>query len=159
MIAIGVTVFNLCVTQVCVLVEGRYVVEVRLNGYTNPSGKCNSGVCYTRNSNGQQTCCDGRDTNKCKGWERCDSYFIYCLRPFGTPSVVLGCPENERRAVSATNEDDGPGIDFSQSRVLGLSNPQNFPGLGDAYEVSYTPSQATSYSILPLYNIVYPEKK
>ena len=70
----------------------------------------------------------------CMGQERCDSYFLYCLRPFGT--VVFGCLNNEIRAISAPNEDDGPGIDFSLSKVLDLSNPQNFPGLGDTYEVS-----------------------
>ena len=117
------------------LVEGRYVVEVRLNGYTNPSGKCNSAVCYTRN--GQQICCDGVDTSKCMDWERCDSYFVYCLKPLGTVVHVLGCFDNEIRAVSAPNINDGPGIDFSLSKVLDLSNPQNFPGLGNAYEVSY----------------------
>ena len=120
-------------TQVCVLVEGRYTVEVRLNGYTNPSGKCNSRNCFPDAH--QQTCCDSRDTNICTNRERCDSYFVYCLRPLGT--IDFGCFDNETRAVSLPNEDDRSGIDFSMSRVLGLSNPQNFPGLGDAYEVSY----------------------
>ena len=115
------------------LVEGRYVVEVRLNGYTNPSGKCNGDNCFTDNRQ-HQFCCDSHDTDTCTGSERCDSYFVYCLRPLGT--VDMGCPNNEMRAKSLSNEDDGPGIDFSQSKVLGLSNPQNFPGLGDAYEVS-----------------------
>ena len=115
------------------LVEGRYVVEVRLNGYTNPSGKCNSRNCFPGMN--RQTCCDSDNTDKCMGRERCDSYFVYCLRPLGT--IDLGCPNNEMRAISLSNEDDGPGIDFSLSEVLGLSNPQNFPGSGNAYEVSY----------------------
>ena len=120
------------------LVEGHYIVEVRLNGYTNPTGKCNSNTdaCYTQNRQ-HRTCCDGDNTNTCTGSNRCDSYFVYCLRPLGT--IGMGCFENEGslRAVSATNVNDGPGIDFSLSEVLGLSNPQNFPGLGDDYEVSY----------------------
>ena len=125
------------------LVEGRYVVEVRLNGYTNPTGKCNSDVCFTVDRQ-HQFCCDSRrrSTNECtEDREHCDSYFVYCLRPLGT--VELGCFDNETRAVSATNKDDGPGIDFSLSEVLGLSNPQNLPGLGNAYEVSYL------YSLIP----------
>jgi hypothetical protein len=69
------------------------------------------------------------------GGDRCDSYFVYCLRPLGT--VEVGCFRNETRAVSTSNRDDGPGIDFTLSKVLGLSNPQNLSGLGDAYEVSY----------------------
>ena len=124
------------------LVEGCYVVEVRLNGYTNPSGKCNGDNCFPGMN--QQTCCDSDNTDKCTSWERCDSFFVYCLRPLGT--VRLGCFDNETRAVSLSNVNDGPGIDFSLSRVLGLSNPQTFPGLGNAYEVSYL------YSF-PSYNI------
>ena len=137
-------VFHLCVIQVCVLVEGRYIVEVRLNGYTNPTGKCNSNndSCFTRN--GRQTCCDSDNTNECMGQERCDSYFVYCLRPLGTVDI-MGCPNNEMSTVSLSNEDDGSGIDFSLSRVLGLRNPQIFPGLGNAYEVSYLYSFPSYY--------------
>ena len=122
----------LCMTQVCVLVQGRYLVEVRLNGYSNPTGKCNSQACFTDSG---QTCCDSDDTNNCRGRERCDSYFIYCLRPLG--EVDLGCTGNGTRAVSQYNEDDKTDIDFSHSTVLGLSNPQNLSGLGDAYKVRY----------------------
>ena len=70
----------------------------------------------------------------CSGREHCDSYFVYCLRPLG--EVRLGCLDNERRTTSQSNEDDKSNIDFSLSTVLGLSNPQNLSGLGDAYEVS-----------------------
>ena len=123
-------------TQICVLVEGRYIVEVRLNGYTNPSGKCNSDDCFTWNGR-HRTCCDSHNTNMCTGWERCDSYFIYCLIPLGeVNNNYLGCFDDDVKTVSHSNRDDGY-IDFSLSRVLGLSNPQNFSGLRDAYEVSY----------------------
>ena len=118
------------------LVEGRYIVEVRLNGYTNPSGKCNSNsdACFT--PNGRQTCCDGDNTNRCMDWERCDSYFVYCLIPLGeVNNYNLGCFDNDVKTVSRSNRDDGY-VDFSQSKVLDLSNPQIFPGLRDAYEVS-----------------------
>jgi hypothetical protein len=116
------------------MVEGRYIVKVRLNGYTNPSGKCNDEICFTQN--GQQYCCDSYDTDICMGGDRCDSYFVYCLRPLGEVDRK-GCFDNETRAKSLYNRDDGRNIDFSQSEVLGLSNPQNLSGLGDAYEVSY----------------------
>ena len=122
------------ITQVCVLVEGRYLVEVRLNGYSNPTGKCGHGRCQT-NTPGEFYCCDGFATSTCSGWERCDSYFVYCLRPLG--KTDLGCLANEHRAVSRSNQDDISNIDFSLSTVLGLSNPQNLSGLGDGYEVSY----------------------
>ena len=127
-------VFNLCVIQVCVLVEGHYVVEVRLNGYTNPSGQC-QGCDWILN------CCDippeilpiGITTNDCIGERRCDSFFSYCLRPFGDRKLY--CSASEYRNISAVNSNDGP-LNFSQSRVLGLSNPLVLSGLRGAYKVS-----------------------
>ena len=114
------------------VVEGYYLVQVRLNGYSNPTGKCGHGRCQT-NTPGEFYCCDSFDTT-CSGWERCDSYFVYCLRPLGNDNR-LGCHDNETRAESSTNSDDNEPINFSHSKVLGLDNPQNFPGLGDAYKV------------------------
>ena len=116
-------------------VEGRYLVEERLNGYSNPTGKCGhvEHGCQT-NTTGEFYCCDGFDTT-CSGNEWCDSFFVYCLRPLG--EVGLGCYANETRAISRSNENDESNIDFSLSTVLGLSNPQSLSGLGDAYDVSY----------------------
>ena len=124
----------LYVTQVCVLVEGCYIVEVRLNGYTNPSGKCQD-CDWTSN------CCDippeilriNINTDDCIGDRRCDSYFNYCLRSFGDRELY--CSASEYRDTSSANSNDGP-LNFSQSRVLGLSNPQVLSGLRSAYKVS-----------------------
>ena len=115
-------------------VDGRYLVEVRLNGYSNPTGKCGhvEHGCQT-DTPGEFYCCDSYETT-CSGGERCDSYFVCCLRPLG--EVRLGCLDNERRATSQSNEDDKSNIDFSLNTVLGLSNPQNLSGLGDAFDVS-----------------------
>ena len=113
------------------LVEGRYLVEVRLNGYTNPTGKCRD----CNNMTGL-TCCDTSTlgpTNDCSGG-RCDSYFIYCLRPLGDArQPPVGCSSDEHRSVSSVNIDDGP-LDFSQSTVFGLNNPQVLSGLEDIYD-------------------------
>ena len=128
------SIYIICVTQVCVLVEGRYIVEVRLNGYTNPSGKC-------RGCNWPSNCCDNippetrpirTDNVDCIGERRCDSYFNYCLKPFGDRR--LDCSASEYRNTSAVNFNDGP-LNFSQSTVLGLSNPQVLSGLRGAYKV------------------------
>ena len=113
-------------------VEGRYIVQVRLNGYSNPTGKCGHGRFQT-NTPGEFYCCDSFDTT-CSGWERCDSYFVYCLRPLGDDNR-LGCHDNETRDESSINSDDNEPINFFLSKVLDLDNPQNFPGLGDAYKV------------------------
>ena len=105
------------------LVEGRYVVEVRLNGYTNPTGQCW----------GCLTCCDIDLHFGCTGERRCDSYFNYCLRPFGDEQLD-SCSASEY-TTSSFNSNDGP-LNFSQSRVLGLSNPLVLSGLKSAYQVS-----------------------
>ena len=115
------------------LVQGHYVVELRLNRYSNPSGRCGHGdVCH--NLFDQLYCCDSFSTRNCHGDERCDSYFKYCLRPFGEVQLTSQqCFFNQVR--SSTNPDDGP-LDFSQSTVLGLNNPLRLFGQG-AYDVSY----------------------
>ena len=105
-------------------------MEVRLNGYTNPTGRCRD--C---NSMTELTCCDRfrGGTSACTDEERCDSYFFYCLRPFGEVRLNPGCFSNETRNVSVANTDDGP-LNFSQSTVLGLNNPQVLSGLEDIYD-------------------------
>ncbi len=117
------------------LEEGRYFVEVKLNGYTNPTGQCER--CKLLNG-WIQTCCDVKDinfaTDNCIEERRCDSYFIYCLRPIGDRELD-GCSSSEHRNISFPNSNDGP-LNFSQSTVLGLSNPQVLSGLRSAYEVS-----------------------
>ena len=119
--------------QLCVVVEGHYLVEVRLNGYTNPTGK------RRRKSGTGIRCCDDATATVCSGSDLCDSYFIYCLRPFGDArQPTEGCSstnEVEYRSMSYSNPDDGH-LDFSQSTVLGLDNPQVLSGLRGAYQVS-----------------------
>ena len=113
------------------LVEERYVVKVRLNGYTNPSGECQGCDIII-----DRTCCDvdlDFTTSGCIGERRCDSYFNYCLRRIGDKKP--DCSPSERRNTSSINSNDGP-LNFSQSRVLGLSNPQVLSGLKGAYQVS-----------------------
>ena len=84
-------------------------------------------------------CCDGCGTTQCTEWEQSDSYFIYCLRPFGdVRQPPEGCfrSSQEYRNTSSVNFNDGLQFDFSQSTVLGLNNPQILSGLEDAYSVS-----------------------
>ena len=125
---------SLCMIQVCVLVQGLYLVQVRLNGYSNPTGKCGD-YQLCRTSSGQR-CCDRPTTTNCGQF--CDSYFIYCLRPLGErrPLDSPRCFSNETRAESSPNRNDNRSLDFSQRTVLDLDNPQNLSGLGEAYQVS-----------------------
>ena len=122
------------------LVEGHYLVEVRLNGYSNPTGKCHDERnCRIMSDPPSETyCCDGCGTIQCSGGESSDSYFIYCLRPFGDvrqPPEGCSKPSNEHRSISSVNTDDRP-LNFSHSTVLGLNNPQILSGLEGPYEVS-----------------------
>ena len=117
----------------CVIVQGLYQVEVRLLGYENPTQRCLS------NGGQRLSCCDdfNRQDRCTDGDRECDSYFIYCLRPFQTQgSQEGGCSNSDRAERSAVNVDDGM-IDFSQTEVLGLNNPFQLQGLTDDYRVSY----------------------
>lgn len=123
--------------QVCVLVQGGYLVQMRLNGYSNPTGKCGHGDCRT--SSGQLHCCDNPyNTRSCKNNERCDSYFKYCLKPFDEVRLNQSrCLTNQKSATTlGYNHNDGP-LNFSQNTVLGLDNPLNLTSLEDAYNVSH----------------------
>ena len=117
------------------MVNGHYLVEVRLFNYANPSGRCQGcPLRSTSNSGVLSSCCDdfGRFFRTCNSYRLCDNYFIYCLRPFG--STEIGC-SSYVNSTSTVNTDDGP-IDFSQGTVLGLPNPLLFKGFTGAYTVS-----------------------
>ena len=121
--------------QVCVLVQGRYLLEVRLNGYENQEGKCVG--CPRDQSATTHSCCDDfRRFSNCVGDRRCDSYFIFCLRPFGSERQRYDCRTlyNDTR-VTSVNRDDGP-INFTSEMVLDLENPFLLPGLTEEYEVN-----------------------
>ena len=96
------------------------MVEVRLFGYENPTGRCEE--CPRESNVEPRRCCDdfSRSSNCDEGDRECDSYFTYCLRPYGVGGT--GCSNFDEPVTSAVNTDDGP-LDFSQSTVLGLPNP------------------------------------
>lgn len=109
--------------------QGNYVVQIRVNGYSNPSGKCkDDGICYPGR---EFYCCDTCETSGCNGWKRGDSYFSYCLKSYNSTS---GSPQH-CVGPSSANPNDGY-VDFSEDEVLDLENPLNISGLDNAYEVS-----------------------
>ena len=127
----------LSLLQLCVIVEGLYQVEVRLLGYENPTGRCQA--CQVL-LNGIRSCCDdfGKSDGCTDDDRECDSYFTYCLRPFGSQdSQEGGCSnlDNSERMTSNVSSDDGS-IDFTQDIVLGLDNPFHLQGLTNDYTVS-----------------------
>ena len=99
------------------------MVEVRLFGYENPTGRCEE--CPRGRNMEPRRCCDdfSRDSNCFQGDRECDSYFTYCLRPFDTTDSDCSTYET---VTSTVNTDDGP-LDFSHSTVLGLPNPLQLP--------------------------------
>ena len=101
-------------------------MEVQVFNYSNPTGKCRDcrlpGYAHLWST----SCCDDTENfDACNGSQRCDSYFTYCLRPFG--SEGNGCADKENW-TSTVNEDD-QWMNFSQKTVLGLENPLKLPGL------------------------------
>ena len=125
--------------QLCIVVQGFYLVEVRLLGYENPTEKC-QGCLRTYNGISTLRCCDdfSRSDQCTDGGRECDSYFIYCLRPLQSQDFQEGgCSNSDRTVTSAVNVDDEM-IDFTQSEILGLNNPFQLQGLTKDYRVSYT---------------------
>ena len=112
--------------------NGDYNVEVKVFSYYNPTGRCR--VCPRENGNGTRSCCDDFDHfGTCDGSRRCDSYFIYCLRPFGMTGG--DCTGFTQRRSTANENDES--TDFStRSTVLGLENPLILPGLTTGYNSS-----------------------
>lgn len=113
------------------VVKGRYVLQEELSGYTNIFQRCAD--CAPRR------CCDTSFiTNDCSGGRRCDTFFFFCLRPFG--STGTGCSYSGN-LTSEINEDDAF-INFNQMKFLGLDNPLTLEGLTDAWNVSFQCAQA-----------------
>ena len=109
------------------------MVELTLFDYDNPTGTCYDPQRCVRND-GQHRCCDDSRASGCTGSDRCDSYFIYCLRPLG--SERQGCSGYEER-ISSRNQDDNTPIDVTQNTVLGLENPLILRGITESYDVRY----------------------
>ena len=118
------------------LVEGRYIIQVQLNDYNNPDQR----LATSCNPPGGfecvfGVCCDGGLGARISGDRRCDTFFVYCLRPLSTGSQ-LGCGSGSGRVIrSDVNENDAT-LDSSQSTVLGLSNPFTLPGLTNNWNMS-----------------------
>ena len=102
------------------------MIEVRVQGYNNPTNGCEA-------FNGG--CCDRRSVTTCTGQLRCDNQFTYCLRSHNTPATTRDCQGYTSTLRSAVNTDGGL-IDFSQSTVLGLPNPIRLTGLTNSWQVS-----------------------
>ncbi len=106
--------------QLSVLVSADYVVQVELVSYSNPS-----------NTRSDGRCCDP-GKGPCSGWERCDTYFIYCLILRASTATVCTNKELTTRSSVIWN---GADINFSQPTVLGLPNPFKLTGISATWEV------------------------
>ena len=113
--------------QLSVLVSADYVVQVEMISYSHPS-----------NTRSDSHCCDPDNNGEgCKGVERCDTYFIYCLVPHS--STTVGCLNTDTGSTAVSSYiEDGATIDFSQPTVLGLPNPFNLTGILTTWEVNDT---------------------
>ena len=85
-------------------------MEVELFGYDNPTQTCQD--CRDEPFDANRGCCDHFDRTICMGDDRCDSYFLYCLKTIGSTSSTgrLNCSYFGSR-VSSVNYQDEP-VDF-----------------------------------------------
>ena len=127
------------------LVKGLYVLQLQLLGYSNPTQErffCNNDGCRIDLDFGP--CCDGGSGPCTNGDRRCDSFFIFCLRPLDTPG--FDCDPNSGSEIQSDVNENDAAVNFSQSTVLGLSNPINLPGLTNDWNVSVYSLYAYSQS-------------
>ena len=127
---INLLMLQLLLLSQLALVEGLYILQLQLLGYNNPTqqriGFCNSNQCFG-------PCCDG--SGSCtNGDRRCDTFFTYCLRPLDM--LGFGCGSSSGSEIQSDVNENDAAVNFSQSTVLGLSNPINFPGLTNDWNVS-----------------------
>ena len=136
------------VTQLT-LVEGLYTLQAQLLGYDNPNqlrfNGCNNGGCFTE-------CCDGTGTCT-NGFRRCDTFFIFCLRPFGSGNPLSCGSSSGSEMQSNVSIDADATFDFSQSTFLGLSNPLVFQGLTNTWNVSH--SAISLSQVIFWFNLLY----
>ena len=112
------------------LVGGDYTLSVTMTSYSS------NGRCSECNDESRYGCCDNWESTSCGSVgssRRCDTYFQYCLLDPGTAfSLPITC--NIRAQSPQANSNDAA-IDFSQSTVLGLSNPLILSGDLPTYPV------------------------
>ena len=113
--------------------EGLYLAQIRVRSYSNPNNLC-AECSFDHPFQSPFGCCDKfEETSFCTGTDRCDNYFTYCLREFGTIAASRDCtPDTTQRSDS---QNSGGEIDFSQAQVLGLENPLQFSGITNNWEV------------------------
>lgn len=109
-------------THMQVLVFGDYTLEVTVQSYSLDTGFF--GCCDDDRPRGSRNTCT-----------RCNTYFQYCLLPFGTTTSSRQ-PLTCAPIASSIPSGNGAFIDFSQSTVLGLPNPLVFNGISSSWTVS-----------------------
>ena len=126
----------------CILTQGRYVVEVKFFGYSNPTGQC--AECPIPNGQTTHSCCDSFVTTNCTGSLRCDSFFYFCLRTLGDRGTNNSCSYFGSNTTFAVIDDAAP----FNINDFGLENPLILPGLTNNFTVSpaYLSLSQASYS-------------
>lgn len=118
------------------LLRAEYILNITLQSYSS-NGRC--AECREEEDEGNG-CCDDFESRSCGtagvSSRRCDTYFLYCLLPINTNTATYGRNPVPCTVIaqSESTVNDAP-IDFSQSTVLGLSNPLIFSGISSTWEV------------------------
>ena len=129
--------FSIIVLTLFTVVEGLYIVQTQIHGYDNPTQWrfliCGNSQCFSAGG-----CCDIGEGNCTSGERRCDTFFIFCLRPLGISPRLIGCGSNTSSVIQSDVNMNDAAINFSRSSFLGLNNPFTLPGLTNSWNVSCT---------------------
>ena len=110
-------------------VWGDYRVEVFVHTYNNPTSYCRDCIGDdddTPINPSSVGCCDTFNRETCQGSQLCDNRFKFCWRPLGTGP---GDDSDECQGIeldTTTIIEDTDSLDFTNTDVLGLSNPLTF---------------------------------
>ena len=129
--------FSVLLLTMFTVVGGLYIVQTHTHDYDNPTQRrlltCSNNQCFAAAG-----CCDTGEGNCTSGERRCDTFFIFCLRPLRTIIPGLGCGSNTGSVIQSDVNMNDTAIDFSRSSFLGLNNPFTLPGLTNNWNVSCT---------------------
>ena len=129
-----------------------------MSRYQNPTSRCASCVI----SPGVAGCCDSDQSAAiCSGSSRCDNYFLFCIRPFGSePNLGLGeteCPLGRLSTTRVIFDDDQLTFTTGETALNSLPNPLPF-AIAGSWTVSCGYSQLASTGVmgngdpLPIYS-------
>ena len=89
---------HVCIAVLQALVQGDYILEIRVHRFQNPTGERFDG-----------RCCDDNRFDNCSP---CENMFLFCLRPPFFPNTSNNCPLGSYTTGVVTSGEDPDDLQF-----------------------------------------------